>query len=204
MKAKPKALALPITVLAVGLAMLCASLIFGDWYRWEPANFVLNLKPGISESPSFNIDKTSDYLIEIEVERNLPFERINCLLGFDGNSSQCRETPSPIEMKWTVLSSEKVVAEGDSQQQRSGAWSTTISRTIGRFRGAKGSNYVVKVESLKDVSALAPTNPHIVVRVHPMEYKSHYALAQLIGWIAFSIVSVGFLWLLIAVTRRSE
>jgi len=196
---------IPSVILAIGIALYGISLLMGDWYRWIPASFSIDLRPSISNSPSFRVNLSTEYLIELEVERNMPFEQLNCILGVDltpkYREQRCRAIPSPIDLKWQVFSSGVLVAEGTSQYQHSGGWGSTISRTIGRFRGNKGQEYIVQVESLKDASVLAPTNPRINVGVHPIESKSYYVTAQLVSWVALVFGVVGLLWLLAGILR---
>lgn len=48
-----------------------------------------------------------------------------------------------------------------------------------------------------DGSALAPANPRIVVQVHPSEYKSRVASAQLMVMAAMGIAGIGIIWLIV-------
>lgn len=189
---------LPLIILGAAAALLSGSLLIANWYSWEPSSFPIDLRAGIhSQSPSFRTDLTTTYLIELEVERNIPFEELNCLLGVDpGLPDNCRATPSPVDIKWSVFSTGKLVAKGVSKDQHDGAWGATISRTIGSFQGNKGYEYLVQIESVKDASILAPAKPHITIRVHPIESKGHFVFAQLLVWVASIVAIVGLLWLL--------
>ncbi len=202
-----KNLKAPLLILSIGIAILGGSLIVGYWYKWEPVSFAVDLRPGITtRSPPFSVNLTTNYLIELEVERNLPFEQLNCLLGVGEvlGLAKCQTTPSPVDIKWSAFSSSgKQVAQGTSELEHDGAWSSaTIDRTIGSFRGDKGNEYLVQVESLKDASVLAPTNPRITVRVHPFESKGHYVVAGVGMAFGIVIVIMGLLWLAVKVLRR--
>src|SRR3989344_3338615 len=194
-----KNLKAPLLMLSIGIAILGCSLVVGYWYKWEPVSFAIDLLSGITtRSPTFSVNLTTNYLIELEVERNLPFEQLNCLLGIGEavELEKCQATPSPVSLKWSVLSpSDKQVAQGISEQEHGGGWGTTISRTIGSFRGDKGNEYLVQVESLKDASVLAPTNPRITVRAHSMQSKTYYVVAGVGMAFGFVIGIMGLLWL---------
>jgi hypothetical protein len=197
----------PLLMLSIGIAILGCSLIIGYWYKWEPVSFAIDLRPGItSRSPPFSVNLTTNYLIELEVERNLPFEQLNCLLGVGEalGLEKCQAMPSPVELKWSVFSpSGKLVAQGASGQVHDGAWSSgTIDRTIGSFQGDKGNEYLVQVESLKDASVLAPTNPRITVRVHPFGSKGHYVVSGMGMAFGIVIAIMGLLWLAVRMLRR--
>lgn len=202
-----KNLKAPLLMLSIGIAILGSALVVGYWYKWEPVSFAIDLRPGITtRSPLFSINLTTNYLIELEVERNSPFEQLNCLLGVGEaiGLGKCQTTPSPVYLRWSVLSSSgELVAQGVSEHEHDGAWSsTTIDRTIGSFRGDKGNEYLVQVESLKDASVLAPTNPRITVRVHPFESKGHYVVAGVGMAFGFVIAIMGLLWLAVRMLRR--
>lgn len=189
-------LKLPSMILAAGLALLGGSLLIGNWHSWEPASFPIDLRPGKEQqSPAFRVDLTTTYLIELEVERNMPFEQLNCLLGVDpGFPEHCRAIPSPVDLEWSVFASGKLVAKGASHQEREGAWGPRISRTVGRFQSKKGEEYLVQIKSLSDGSMLAPAKPRITIRAHPIESKTYHVLAQLVAWIAFTVIAVSLLW----------
>jgi hypothetical protein len=196
---------MPWIIFIVGISLFGLSYPIATWNKWTPVSFPIDLRPGISRSPAFSIDLSSDYLIELEVERKLPFEQINCLLGVSPlPNGNCVGIESPVDLRWVVSSLGRKIAEGSSEQEHGGAWSTSISRTIGRFRGDKGQEYRVQVESLKDASVLTSSNPRITVGVHSIKSKGYYAFAQITGWIGIALASVGLIWVFIGLARRSR
>ncbi len=203
---------LSLMIITIGVSLYGLSLLVSNWYRWTPASFAVDLQSDTSNSSSFRVNLSTEYLIELAVDRSMPLEQLNCLLDVDltpkYREERCRAIPSPVDLKWQVFSSGAVVAEGTSQNQHSGGWGSTVSRTIGRFHGNAGQEYFVRVESLKDASVLASTNPRITVGVHPIESKSYFVTAQLISWLALVVVGVGLSWLatvvLINVVRRTK
>lgn len=199
-----KNILVPTATLGIGVILFVTSLLTGGWYDWKPARFSVNLQEGIKQrSPTFQVDLTSNYLIEVEAERNMPIEKLNCLLGIASDELEyCRSIMSPIYLKWSVFSSGELVSSGVSDHEHDGAWSSTVSRTIGRFLGEKGKEYIVEVVPLRDTSELEPAKPRIIVRVHPFEYKGYYFFAQLLAWIALLITCIGFILLLIAIKRE--
>lgn len=193
----------PLLLFAIGMVLLFASFIIGNWYRWMPLSFPVDLRGGShQQSSSFKVNLTSNYLIEIEVDRSLPFERSNCLLGIQPVSEQCSDGPV-VDIRWSVFSLGMQVANGTSDQEHDGSWGSQISRTIGRFRGENGHEYQINIESLNDGSALKDANPRVVVRVHPFESKGYQAVAQVVLWVAFSIVAASLVWLVIVLPRNT-
>jgi hypothetical protein len=200
-------LKVPLLILSIGIVILGGSFLIGGWYKWKPVSFAIELRPGVTtRSPPFSINLTTKYLIELEVERSLSFEQLNCLLGVGEavDLKKCQATPSPVDLKWSVVSSSgKQVAQGDSELKHDGAWSnTTIGRTIGEFHGEKGGEYIAQVESLRDASVLAIANPRITIRVHSIQSKTHYVIAGVGIWIGVLLAIIGLFWLAIKVLRR--
>src|SRR3989344_2116213 len=194
-----KNLKAPLLILSIGIAILGSSLVIGYWYKWTPASFPVDLRPGITRSPLFSVDLTTDYVIEFEVERNLPFEQLICLLG-DKDAialKKCEATASLVDFRWRVFSlSGEPVAQGASAQEHGGAASNTfMSRYIGRFQGESGKEYLVEVELLKDASLLMPSHPHINVKAHTTVQKEHYVISGIGMTIGLMFAIPSLLWL---------
>jgi hypothetical protein len=195
---------LPALSLVIGFVLFGVSQLIGNWYKWTPATFPINLI-GLAKSEPFKINLSTRYLINLEVERLKSFESLNCLIGIHIElPDYCRTISSPVNMKWSVLSSSEKVAEGTSEQEHGGAWGSTIRRTIGRFSGEKGKTYVIQVESLEDASILAPTNPQIVIRADSQAKKDYFVFGGIVALISFLIISGSLLWLLLDAFRNNE
>lgn len=184
-----------LIVLVVGLCSLGIALFLTNVYRSEPMAFPFNLRPGTTASPAFRVDANGNYLIELEAERTLPFDQLNCLLGISPGITEPCELASPVDISWRVTSQNEIVAKGSSREGASGAWGDRVSRTLGRFPGKQGDEYVLHVESAKDASALADANPRIVVRLHPLQTKSHAVMGQSLLWFGVAATLGGLLWL---------
>jgi hypothetical protein len=172
-----KNLKAPLLILSIGIAILGGSLVIGYWYKWTPASFLVDLRPGITRLPLFRVDLTTDYVIEFEVERNLPFKQLICLLG-DKDAimlKKCEASASLVDFRWRVFpQSGEPVAQGTSAQEDGGAASDRfMSRYIGRFQGEAGKEYRVEVELLKDASLLMSSHPRINVKAHTTAQKEH-------------------------------
>jgi hypothetical protein len=183
-----------LIVLVVGLCALGIALLLTNVYRSEPVTFPFNLRPGTTASPVFRVDTNGSYLVELEAERTLPFDQLNCLLGISPGSTEPCELASPVDISWHVTSRNEVVAKGSSRERASGAWGDRVSRTLGSFSGKKGDEYVLNVESMKDASALSAANPRIVVRMHPLQTKSYVVIGQSLLWFGVAATLGGLLW----------
>ncbi len=194
-----KNLKAPLLMLSIGIAILGGSLVVGYWYKWTPASFPIDLRPGVTRSPAFSVDLTTDYVIEFEVERNLPFEQLICLLG-DKDAialKKCEATASLVDFRWRVFPpSGEPIAQGTSTQEHGGAASNTfMSRYIGRFQGEAGNEYLVEIELLKDASLLTPSHPRINVKAHTTAQKEHYVISGVGMTIGLMFAIPSLLWL---------
>lgn len=199
----------PAWILAVGVALFCGFFIWANWYNWQPASFSIGLRPGITTSKPFSIDVTDLYSIELEIDRHLPFEQLICLLG-DKDAialNKCGTTASVINFNWSVLSVggdliEKGTSAGTPYIGSSSA--AKMSRVIGRFQGTAGNKYVIRVESLQDVSVLADISPTInVLAIQPKGAAVLAGIGMLIG-LLFAVP--GLIWLIVRLTalRKSK
>jgi hypothetical protein len=190
----------PALILGAALVIYGSAFIVLRWYDWRALAVPVDLKPGTITSPEFRVDQKTRYLVELEVERNIPFDELNCLLGESISRKPCSVKPV-VDIQWTLMSGSKEIASGASRDEKGGGYGPTITKTLGRFEGSPRTPYVLKMASLMDGSALAPANPRIVVQVHPIDYKGHFVIAQLIAMAAMGVAVIGVIWLLIWAVR---
>ena len=188
-----KGLRWPALILGAALAIFASALVVSNWYQWRILALPVDLKLGVTRSAEFRVDQNVNYLVELEVERNIPFDELNCMIG----ESRKPCSVKPVDIHWRLLNGPKEMAAGSSGNQTGGGYGTTITKTLGRFEGSPRTPYTLEVISFVDGSALAPANPRIVVQVHPMDYKGHYVIAQLMVMGAIGIAAGGLIWLLV-------
>ena len=194
-----------LSVLAVGISFLFGALLISNWHNWIPVSMRINLDSNVQQySPSFQTDIEDEYLVELEVERNIPFEEINCLLGVASSTlHECSGIQSVIDLEWAIISSGVVVSSGTSRQEKFGAWGDKISRIVGRFNSEKNREYELRFRLLKDASSLRPTNPKMVVRVHPIRSKGFSSVAYVFCVVGLACVFLGgaFIYFLVRLRR---
>ncbi len=191
----------PALILGAALVIYGSAFIVLRWYDWRALSLPIELKPGVTtRSPEFRVDQKTRYLVALEVERNIPFDELNCLLGESISRQPC-STKSVVDIQWTLMSGSKEMGSGASRNQKGGGYGPTITKTLGGFEGSPRTPYVLQVTSSIDGSALAPANPRIVVQVHPMDYKGHFVIAQLMAMAAMVIAVIGVIWLLFWAVR---
>jgi|HubBroStandDraft_2_1064218.scaffolds.fasta_scaffold193379_2 hypothetical protein len=185
-------------LILIGLAVA----VYAAWGVWlatrteVPVSLPITMAIGHIRTPEFKVNLNTTYLIEIEVQKKIPFDTLNCLLGLgmsDTSSAlqECPDKPSVLNASWKLTSNGQMVARGSSDDERFGDWgSDSISRQLGRFQSQSGRRYVLDVDVLADGSALAPGNPRLKVQVHPGVYEDDAV------WSAILLLVVGVLALI--------
>jgi hypothetical protein len=161
----------------IGTSCIAAGILgYAGWTIWlQTRDWVVvdqpvSLAVGEIRTKSFTANIPSPYLIEIEVQKTMPFDTLNCLMGMTSVASQssCVSTPAVIDMNWKIVSDGQMVASGSSKDDRGGGWAQdTISREIGSFKPQKRTRYELVVNVLADGSGLSPANPHLKVSASP-------------------------------------
>lgn len=188
---------LRLPVLTIGsFVVFYAAVIFGGQGScgYSPPEFAVDLKPGAITLPEFQVDKKGLYRIDLEVERNLPLDDLECLLDFP--RAQNNRSPEPvIDIEWTLKSGNSVVASGSSRNEKGGGWGQCLSRTIGRFDGVPQTPYVLETNILRDGSALAPAKPRIVLNLHKDDLIREITIPQLKAFLITAIAAIIIAWL---------
>jgi hypothetical protein len=187
------------------VCVLTGVCIFGSWDVWlqtrntRPVYMLVSLAPGEVTTPQFRVNLSAQYTIEIEAKKTITFETLNCLLGMSLMPEQKCEHSSVIRANWTLMSGNKVVQTGTSDADDGGGWARdTIARELGTFWLRKGQVYVLHTQFTEDSRALAPTDPHLKIEVHPDFYEgtmfTSYFLMRKCEW----VVALGLLILAVS------
>ena len=167
---------------------------YGTWVLWlttrtlRPVNIPVSMAIGHVRTREFKLNLSAPYTIQIEVQKTIPFDTLNCLLGMAMPRSsstalgECPDRPSVVKASWVLTSDGQTVARGSSDDDRLGGWmNDSISRELGSFQGQRGRGYVLDVSVLADGSALDLGKPRLTVDVAATLYEA-YAVW---GWILF-------------------
>jgi hypothetical protein len=199
---------LPAFVWAVILIFLlgAAAVVNGNWVVWThnftPLDVPLPATP-TTITNEFLTDSEYPYAVQVVVPRKLPFEQLTCSVGIPIKPEVCASYSNVIVAKWKLFIEGKVIASGSSEQ-RGGAWygSTDIGREIGRFRGQGRQRYRLEVQFLRDCSILAPTNPHLQVKV-PAHYLKDIYVGTGISWMIGELcAAISLILVLVALVIR--
>jgi hypothetical protein len=177
----------------------------------NPVAIPISMAIGHVRTPEFKVNLSAIYNIEIEVQKTIPFDRLNCLLGMDLDEprpssrpvGECPDQPSVVNASWVLMSDGTTVANGSTDGPRLGSWrQESITRQLGAFQGQSGRRYVVDVGVLADGSRLDPGNPRLNVEV-----DSEYSKAVMVGN-AFVLLAMGIIVLigfaLLVVSSRGD
>lgn len=160
-----------LTWSGIGL-ILFVIIVFLGWDFWlqtrltRPVYMPVSLAMGNVHVPSFRLNLSGPYEIRIEAKKRIPYEKLNCLLGMTSRADKKCDVPSVIRASWILTSNEAIIAKGTSDSDSGGAWGNdVIEREIGNFKGNWNCQYQLEVNFITDGSALAATDPHLVVEI---------------------------------------
>ncbi|MGA9721731.1 MAG: hypothetical protein WBQ86_04700 [Candidatus Binatus sp.] len=203
-----------------GLIFICAGIgAFGTWVLWletrtmVPVNIPISMVVGRVRTREFKLNMDAPYGFEIEVQKRIPAETLNCLLGTrvvgsSGTFEDCPDRPPVVKASWLLTSGGRTVAKGSSDDYRSGDWmEDSISRELGHFQSQSGRRYVLDVNVLADGSALALGKPRLKVEAQNQpELSEGYGVVTFIFFFAMvALVLIGGILIFISLSlqRRS-
>jgi len=194
-------------LILIGLAVA----VYAAWGVWlstrieVPVNLPIAMAIGHVRTPEFKVNLSTTYLIEVEVQKKIPFETLNCLLGMgmsDTSSAlqECPDRPSVLKASWKLTSNGQIVASGSSDDKRLGGWGNdSISRYLGYFQSQSGQRYVLDVDVLADGSALAPGSPRLKVQVNPGVYEDNAVWSAILFLVVGVLALIGVILLVICI-----
>ena len=104
----PKGLLWPMLLFGLALVVYLSAFVVLRWYDWTVLTLPVDLKPGVVRSSEFRVDQKVNYLVELEVERNIPFDDLNCMFGESSYSRKgCAAIKSVVDLQWTLFSGSK-------------------------------------------------------------------------------------------------
>ena len=198
-----------------GLTFVLAGIsVYGTWVIWlvtrteRPVNIPISMAIGHTRTSEFKLNMNAPYMIEIEVQKEkIPFETLNCLLGtamapMSSVLQECPDKPSVVKASWVLTSDGHIVAQGSTEDYRSGAWKNeSISRELGHFQSQSGRRYVLDVNVLADGASLTPGNPRLKVEVHPEVYEANMVWSAILFLAMGVLVLVGVILLFVSLMK---
>lgn len=186
-------------ILFVAMLVFLAASYLG---RRDPVavSFPIDLRPGLTRSPTFQADYAETYEIGLQADRILPFKITRCLLGdtitaIGGSTPEpCPEGLYPVELQWTLFEAGRAIESGATVAGQPGAYGATITREFGKVRLSPHHTYMIEVRSLRNTSALGPAHPRVKLEVHPMVWMDEWALRSLIALGAVAVAALSTIW----------
>ena len=204
----PRAKAIGMTLILVGVVA------YGLWVVWtstrinRPVDIPIQMAVGHVNSPSFKVNRNARFHIQIEVQKKIPFDTLNCLLGLamkptSTDLQECPDKPSVVKASWVLTSDGQKVAYGSSDDLRSGAWkNNSIARELGSFQAESGRSYTLGLDVLSDGSELGPGAPHLTIEVSSAVYEDEMVGGTLVMLVSMLLVLVGGITLLVSFVRN--
>ena len=146
---------------------------FGHRYRWIALEEPIRLEEGFALSRAFTVDAATDYYIAVQCRRAIPLEKLT------------RALKEELAAECTVLENGRDIVDGDPRYSEYGG--SFISQGIGRFDGIPGRLYTLTLQVSRSLPALAPTQPTVEVRVHPVFSKGWFVLGMLCFQLAVAL-----------------
>jgi hypothetical protein len=153
----------------VGALLLvpCASAGRADHpYRYSVVDMPVSLSVGTVRTPEFS-PPTHWYWILLQVEKPLPFDQMQCMMGVTTNrfdSKNCTSDDPLLRADWTVWEDGQIALSGSSTTKADAKYSKeNIFKFLGKFPALSGKKYVLKVKFTKDETPLNVANPHLIV-----------------------------------------
>jgi hypothetical protein len=193
MRVRPKVLfAIAVAFLALAWWLQHRATLVQNEHDWTPLIQEIKIKPGTVLDAPFRTDLKGKYEISLDIDRKLPFEKINCLLGLQSpGGASCESGASAVSMSWVLSSGERTVASGSSEKSTGAYWGRTIGRVIGGFQAEEIARYKLRVDSATDGAQLNSANPKIIVAVNPEQHKGGWAAAGLFSIAALVCGAIG-------------
>lgn len=187
-------LKLGLFLIGTGGVLFFASRRVARAHVWTPVRVPLAFDTRHTVSATFTADMKADYEVQIDLERNLPFDQLLAIVqGLrEGKSGTRRGAGTPVpnvpEIVWSVRSGGKAVALGGYSGSY---WGGNVGCTVGSLEAVPGQQFVIKAEVKKAAPELQALNPHLPVEVSSPDYKPYYVWSALIGYLAVFALLIG-------------
>jgi hypothetical protein len=187
----------------IGLIVLGIG-VFSAWKLWlntrnqVPVDLPISLKSGEAVEKEFRLNLDGLYLIKIVAQKNMPLDKLRCLMGVD--AAQCTGIAPTIGANWVLFRDGQEVRRGDSLRSYSELSAPgNVLRVIGEFPGEAGHEYRLQVSITADGGALRLANPRLRVAVSSIvqtDFQSASILAFSVSFICvfFGAILLGIGW----------
>lgn len=152
-------------LLILATALFLFALRMGNAHDREPVNVPLSFAQKGQASRSFTADSNATYLVEMDLHRDLPFDRLQAVIGgLNQQSPVLNVRPERVPaITYSVTDS------GQEVMRKYEGWyfSDTCGAEVGKFKGIAGRQYVVRARVTQPLARLQVLRPHLRVSVSP-------------------------------------
>lgn len=135
-------------------------------YRYSVVDVPVSLSLGTVRTPAFPV-ASHWYWIMIQVEKPLPFQQMQCMMGVTAgplDSKDCSSNDPLLRADWTVWDGGRKVDQGSSTTTADAKYTNRyIFKFLGSFAGEAGKQYILEVKFTKDGTPLNVADPHLIV-----------------------------------------
>ena len=138
------------------------------WYRtrtWSVVAKPLDLRVGSVSTQEFKVNINENFLVLLEVDRDVPPYIAEGVLGVTALISKKRDKSPGFKLRWAVSENSNVIKDGLSNGVGEGYWSAKTGRILGFFPAKSGHKYRINLDVLEDGTGLAPYHPTLKVQV---------------------------------------
>lgn len=188
-----------LTLVALGIGIFAAWSLWTKTRNFVPVEHPVSLSPGQSITSEFKLNFDGLYLIEIEAEKTIPVDTLQCLMAVEADPVQCKDVPPALGAVWILFGDGQVVSHGSSLELHSApVQADNVARVIGEFQGKAGQAYKLQVTFTADGKGLAAAHPRLKVGVASIAYTDIQSASVLVFSTTFICVLFGVVLLSIA------
>jgi hypothetical protein len=175
----PRTARIGLVIVTIGLLVPLAVAIWHATINFVPVYRPIAVTPGHLQQ-SFTPKFSALYVMEIEAERKLPHETLQCLLGLQDSgitAEQCRDIPPVLGFSWRLTRNGQTVSTGSSAKIDGGAYTdATVASEFGSFEGQRGAQYTLDMDFFQDASKLSVAQPKLRIGVSGSAYEDLIAV----------------------------
>jgi hypothetical protein len=136
----PRTAKIGLAIVVVGIVAPIALSIWHATIHFVPVYKTITLTPGHLQQ-QFTLNFSGFYVMEIEVERKLPHETLQCLLGLQDevHDGHCKDIPQVLQFSWKLDRDGQTFQSGSSAKIIGGSYSdATVASEFASFEGKRG------------------------------------------------------------------
>ena len=206
MTKSPKSLVAPLAIATIAALIAASALLFKPDAR--AVSVPVDLRADAVQTIEFRAAYSNSYVIGVEMDQKAAKELFPCMA--DGSSpafGKCETDEFPLALALALVADgtdEPIMMIGRDNSTAGGRYGgdETFTRDVGYADMSRGKTYQLTIRSLADGTALASTNPRLVIEVHPLDLKGEALMRGLAVVVAAVLGLVAAIWTLGVYVRR--